>query len=97
MSYSLSVQRATKAELEIAVRDELSKVPEAQPVHAADIDQAFNAAKLLLDLMQDDPARDLSCSVSGSIWKEEAGIQSVSLSVSIAFQERKAEDPPAEG
>lgn len=88
MSYSLSAQRATKDELEIAVRDELSKVPVSQPVHEADIDQAFNAAKSLIDLMQDDPARDLYCAVSGSIWKTDAGVQNVSLNISISYTER---------
>lgn len=89
MSYSISAIRATKAEAEIAIRDELAKVPVSQPVHEADIDQAFNAAKSLLDLMQDDPARDLYCSVSGSIWKKETGVEQVSLNVSISYTTRK--------
>jgi hypothetical protein len=89
MSYSLSATRGTKGELEIAIRDELAKVPVSQPVHEADIDQAFNAAKSLLDLMHDDPARDLYCSVSGSIWKTDAGVENISLNISVSFQVRK--------
>lgn len=83
MSYSIGALRATKAELEIAIRDELAKVPASQPVHKADINQAFHAAKSLLDLMHDDPARKLYCSVSGSIWKTEAGIEQLSLNVNV--------------
>ncbi len=89
MSYSISATRATKAEAEIAIRDELAKVPVSQPVHEADIDQAFNAAKSLLDLMHDDAARDLYCSISGSIWKTDAGVEQVSLNVSISYTARK--------
>jgi len=89
MSYSIGATRATKAELETAIRDELSKVPVSQPVHEADIGQAFNAAKSLIDLMHDDPARDLYCSVSGSIWKNDAVVEQVSLNISISRQARK--------
>ena len=89
MSYSIGKTAPTKDMLEIGIRDELSKVPEQQPVHEADIDQAFNAAKSLIDLMTDDPARDLYCAVSGSIWKTDAGIQNVSVNISVNFQERK--------
>ena len=88
MSYSLSAKRVTKAELEIAIRDELAKVPVSQPVHEADIDQAFNAMKSLLDLTFDDPNRDLYCSVSGSIWKTDAGIEQISLNIGISHQAR---------
>jgi hypothetical protein len=88
MSYSIGAIRATKGELELAIRDELAKVPVSQPVHEADIDQAFNAAKSLLDLMHDDAARDLSGSVSGSIWKTEAGIEQISLNVSFSYTKR---------
>jgi hypothetical protein len=89
MSYSISAQRATKGELEIALRDGLAKVPQSQPVHEADIDQAFGAAQSFLALMQDDPVRDLYGSISGSIWKTDAGIQQVSVNVSFAYAERK--------
>ena len=89
MSYSINATKATKAELEIAIRDALSEVPKTQPVHEADIDQAFNAAKSLIDLMQDGPARDLYCSVSGSIWKTDTGIQSVGVNVSVNLTDRK--------
>lgn len=89
MSYSIGAIRATKADLEIAISAELSKVPEMQPVHVVDIDQAFNAAKSLIDLMQDDSERDLYCAISGSIWKKETGVENVSLSININYQARK--------
>jgi hypothetical protein len=88
MSYSIGATRATKAEVEVAIRDELAKVPTQQPVHEADIDQAFDATKSLLDLMDDDPARDIYCSVSGSIWKTETGVEQLSLNISIRRERR---------
>lgn len=89
MSYSIGATKATKAELEIAIRDALSEVPKTQSVHEADIDQAFNAAKSLIDLMQDDPVRDLYCSISGSIWKTDTSIQNVSFNIGVNYQVRK--------
>lgn len=88
MSYSISATRPNKAELEVAIRDELAKVPESQPVHKADIDQAFNAAKSLIDLMADDPSRDVNAGVSGSIWTTDAGAQNVSLNITVGFVAR---------
>ena len=88
MSYSFGAKAATKAELEIIVRDELAKVPQFQPVHEADVDQAFNATKSLIDLMPDDPGRDIGCSVSGSIYKIDAGIELLSLSINVGMQAR---------
>lgn len=89
MSYSISATRATRADLEAAIAEELAKVPVAQPVHEADINQAISAAKSLIDLMRNDPARDLYCSVSGSVWKKEEGVEQVSLNVSLNFTARK--------
>jgi hypothetical protein len=88
MSYTISAKRPTKDELELAIRDELAGVPKTQSVHEADIDQAFNAMKSLLDLMEDDPERDLYCAVSCSILKNEAGVQNIGLNVSISFTDR---------
>ena len=90
MSYSVGATRATKAEVLVTLAEELSKVPVAQLVHQADAAHAFFAAKSLLDLMADDPARDIYCSVSGSIWKTDAGVQNISLSIRIRHEDRKA-------
>ena len=95
MSYSFSVKRASKAELAMAVCEELDKVNEAQPVHKEDTTEAVDAVKSLIDLMADDPARDIIASVSGSIWKTDAGVQSLGLSVNLSFVARAA--PQAEG
>lgn len=90
MSYSIGVTSATTESLKIGIRDELSKVPAQQPVHEADIDQAFNAAASLIDLMKDDSARDLRCSVSGSIWKKDDAVQNVSVNVQVSYIDRAA-------
>ena len=92
MSYSFNVTRATTSDLALALNEEFDKVVASQPVHQADIVHAEAAAKSLLDLMADDPARDLSASVSGSIWKTDAGVQSLGLSINLSFVAR-AEKP----
>jgi hypothetical protein len=93
MSYSINATKANKAELEIAIGAELGKMVETQPVHEDDVGRALAAAKAFIGLMPDDPARDIYCSVSGSIWKIDAGIQNgiqnVSVSVSVSLVNRK--------
>lgn len=89
MSYSVSAIGATREKVKTDIRSALDKVPEHQPVHVADIDQAYATAVLLVDLMHDDPERDLYCSVSGSIWKTETGVENISLNVSFSYTARK--------
>lgn len=85
MSYSFTVRAKTKTELGSKIQSELSKVVVSQPIHLADTGQALTAAWSLFSLLADDPARDLVASVSGSIWKNEAGIQSVSLNFNFGY------------
>lgn len=89
MSYSISATRATKTELQEAINDELRKVLDTQPVHAVDIIHAADAAGTFIDLVQDDPARDLYCSISGSIWTKDGYIESVGVSVNVTRADRK--------
>ena len=88
MSYSFSVKAATKAELGTKIQEELAKVVASQPIHAADTGQALTAAWSIFSLLPDDPARDITASISGSIWKNEAGFQSVSLNLNFGFAAR---------
>jgi len=90
MSFSIDAQRATKSELSDAIAAELARVPDQQPVHKADIDQAIAASSSLIALMTDDPERDLYCYVSGYIYQKETGIEQLSLNVSLNYQPKKA-------
>lgn len=90
MSYSIGATRATKQELETEIVAELQKIPINQPAHELDIKQAVNAAKSLIDLMQNDPSRDLRCSVAGSIWTKETGVEQVNLNINLNYQGRTA-------
>lgn len=96
MSYSFGAAKATKGDLIAAISDEIASVVAAQPVHATDAAQAIQAATSLLLLMEDDPARDIAVSMSGSIWKTDAGVQTLSLSVNLGYSARAAieEAPP---
>lgn len=67
MSYSFSVRAATKAEAKSKVAEELAKVVQAQPIHAADQAQAQAAADAFIDLISDDETKDLQVSVYGSV------------------------------
>jgi hypothetical protein len=93
MSYSFVVRAATKAAIRAAVSAKMADIVAAQPVHAADHEQAISAVALLLDVMTDDQLLDFSASVSGSISKSDAGVQSVSLSVNISHIARETGRP----
>lgn len=88
MCYSFSVKATTKAELGTKIQEELARVVAAQPIHAADTGQALTAAWSIFSLLPDDPRRDITASVSGSIWKNEIGFQNVSLSLNFGFADR---------
>lgn len=87
MSYSFSVKGATREEVEIKVRDELARVPEQQPVHKVDIDQAFEAAKSFLNLLRAPKEGEaIYASVSGSVWVGDGGeVNSAGVNVSVGF------------
>ena len=88
MSYSFNVKAATKGELGVKIQKELADVATSQPVHAADTGQALTAAWSIFSLLQDDPTRDVTASMSGSIWQNEAGFQQVSLNLNFGFATR---------
>jgi len=88
VSYSFGVLASTKAEAETKIRDELVKVCETQPVHKVDCDQAFETAASFLKLLPDDPSRDISASVTGSIWQTERGVEQASVNVNVAMTSR---------
>lgn len=90
MSYSFSVTKPTKTELVDAISAEMAKVVASQPVHEADAGKAIEVSADLLGMLQDDAARDVTAAVNGSIWKTDAGIQSLALSVSVGFAAPRA-------
>lgn len=74
MSYSFRVRGSTKDEVSRAVKAELVKVVEAQPVHEADKMQALSNAVSCIELLgidnskvTEDKVRDILIDVSGSI------------------------------
>lgn len=65
MSYSFSVRAATKALALAAIALKLDEVVAQQPVHAADRQQAQDAANLFVGVLPEDESRDVAVSVSG--------------------------------
>jgi hypothetical protein len=91
MSYSFQVRAALKAEALAKVAEELAKVVEGQPVHAADAPAAQVAAEAFVGLIVDDETKDVQVSVSGSLWLNETGLQEASVQVSAQNVERVVE------
>lgn len=72
------------------VAEELAKVVEGQPVHAADAPAAQAAADAFVGLIADDETKDVQVTVSGSVWSTETGLRQASVSVSAEQIERVA-------
>ncbi len=71
MSYSFSVRASNKAEAKERVDAELAKVVESQAIHARDRAQAQHVAEAFIDLLVDDPERDIDVNVHGSVsWRD---------------------------
>ena len=68
MSYSIVAVAATKAALSAVIASKLDDVVASQPVHAADIEQAKQAASAFVELATDPTeGSELYASVSGSL------------------------------
>ncbi len=67
MSYSFSARGRTKEEAIAAVAAELDKVVAAQPIHAADRDQALATATAFVNVLPENGEKDVYVSVSGSV------------------------------
>jgi len=96
MSYSFSVQAATKAEAKAAVEAEFDKVVKFQPVHAQDKPAVLANAGAVIDLLVDDDTMDISISCNGYVgWGDSADpatvpLWSASVSASAGYVKRVA-------
>lgn len=71
MSYSFSVQAATKDDAKAAAVKAFDDVVAAQPIHARDRDAALANINAAIDLLVDDPAYHISVSSNGYVsWRE---------------------------
>lgn len=91
MSYSFSIQAATKDEAGIKVETELGKVVTSQPSHAADRQAAQNAAEAFIDVLREPgEGQHIGVSMSGSLsWQAADVFTGASVNIS-AFIARKA-------
>ena len=90
MSYSFSVLAPTKDGALVKVGEELTKIVVAQPVHRADQEAVQGAVAVFVDLLAGSDTQDVGISVSGSIWKTDAGVQQASVNVNVGLAPRKA-------
>lgn len=94
MSYSFSVKAATKAEAIDAVVQRMGDVVAGQPDHAKERAAVEMAAAAFVNVLADDPERDVSVSVNGSLsWtstEEPHSYYGASMSISAGLQQRAA-------
>ena len=85
MSYSFSVKGTTKADAVTAANVKFNEVLAQQPVHAADMPSAREAAEKFVGLLADDTTRDTTLSVNGWVYVTSEGLQQVSITVNAGF------------
>jgi len=93
MSYSFGVTVPTKAAAKEEIVRKMDAVVGQQPAHEADAKQVLANANAAIDLLQDDPARDVSVSMSGYVsgtWdgNELVKLSGVSISVTASLATR---------
>lgn len=67
MSYSFLIKTPTKAQAVEQVAAKFEQIAVTQSCHHQDRQQALAAATAFINLLPDDPAKDVSVSVSGSL------------------------------
>lgn len=73
MSYSFSVQADNKSAVKAKLAVEFAAVVRGQPDHAKDMLPALSAANVFVDLLLDDPNKDVRVSLNGSLAGEWVG------------------------
>lgn len=74
MSYSFQIQKASKAEVLLHVRQEFDRVEFSQKSHAVDRAAAEAAAKAFVEMLPDSDSKDIKVMVNGSVSGSGAGL-----------------------
>ncbi|MBK3333540.1 hypothetical protein [Burkholderia pseudomallei] len=99
MSYSFQFVIQTKAEAEAKLAEEFDKVVASQPTHAQDRAPAIAAALAFINLLADEPDKDIQVGVNGWLsWPYQPAepadpgaipLQGAAVSATVALIERK--------
>lgn len=75
MSYSFNVKAATKEEAKLQVAEKLAEVLKHCKEHVQDVKQAQAAADAFIDLLMDDPTKEVRVTMHGSLsWIYKEGV-----------------------
>jgi hypothetical protein len=90
MSYSFTVQGVHKDEVKAKVELEVLKIVAQQSIHARDQAAICATAAAFIDLLEDDPAKDIELRANGSLsWMTGDMISYASVSVTAMHVNRK--------
>lgn len=91
MSYSFTARGATKEDVLKHVTEQFDQIIVAQPKHAADREQAYNAAEWFLSIMPEAADQDYSLSLNGSLgWNDDGTITGAAVGVSVRLVPKEA-------
>lgn len=83
MSFSFNCKAATKAELLVKVRAEMTQVVQNQPIHAVDEGAVIATADAYINMVrEDDTTKDFQVSVNGSCWGSDNKLNQINIGVS---------------
>lgn len=90
MSYSFQIRAKTKAEAMVAVAQRLDEIATGQHCHKRDKDEALSTARLFVNLLPDNDAKEVTVTMSGSLSGQWQGsdvtvISSVNVMVTAAL------------
>lgn len=89
MSYSINVVASSKLAARIAIADRIKDVAATQAVHHIDHDAVVANAQHALQLLADDPTRDVALHCNGYLQIGEGQVQTVCINVSASLVTRK--------
>lgn len=93
MSYSFRIQATDKDELKRQVVEKFNEIVGQQACHVADRNQGIAATHAFIDVLQDDPERDVMATVSGYLsgqWQQNelVKINTASFNVCVSHIDR---------
>lgn len=74
MSFSFQVRGATKQEVMDLVTAKLTEICKIQADHKLDSGPVLGAVEEFVELLVDDPSKDIQVAVRGSLWNSTVGI-----------------------
>ncbi len=82
MPYQFTIQAPSKTEAQLQLRTKLEELTSTRPAYAGLRNQVNLAAAAFIALLDEDPAKDVSVTITGEFTRSQSKVQAASISVS---------------